>query len=61
MESLASISEGLSGADLEAVCETAKRFACRRTSGNSDVQPAVIQEDVVKAIERIRVDVHSFS
>ena len=61
MESLALISEGLSGADIQAVCETAKRFACRRASGNSDVQPAVIQEDVVKAVERIRVGVHSFS
>lgn len=50
---LAHFSEGLSHADVQAVCESAKRFAHRRAR---DGQKAVLMaEDFHKAIERIRV------
>ncbi len=51
-------SEGLSSADIEAVCETAKRFAYHRVKGKENVQPTLTQEDFEKAIERVRVTVH---
>jgi transitional endoplasmic reticulum ATPase len=54
---LAAQSEGLSHADVQAVCESAKRFAYRRTGNGQDA--ALIQQDFKKAMERVRVPVAS--
>ncbi len=52
---LAHFSEGLSQADVQAVCEAAKRFAHRRAR---DGQKSVLMaEDFHKAMERIRVTI----
>ena len=50
---LATLSDGLSHADIQAVCEAAKRFAHRRAQHGQ--QPALRAEDFHKAIERIGV------
>jgi len=47
----------LSCADIQAVCETAKRFAYRRVADDRDGQPTLIKEDFERSIDRIRVDI----
>ena len=56
---LAKLSEGLSHADIQAVCVAAKRFARRRTQDGQ--KTALKAEDFHKAIERIRVSNIPFS
>ncbi len=48
---LAAHSEGLSHADIQAICEAAKRFALRRTGNGQGI--ALIQQDFKKAMERL--------
>ncbi len=55
LELLADRSEGLSSADIQAVCETAKRFAYHRVRDNSMSLLTLTEEDFEKAIGRVRV------
>lgn len=57
MDELVTMSEGLSCADIQAVCETAKRFAYRRVADDRNGQPTLIKEDFERSIDRIRVDI----
>jgi transitional endoplasmic reticulum ATPase len=54
---LAKLSDGLSHADIQAVCEAAKRFAHRRARDGQAL--SLIQQDFKKAMERVRVSVGS--
>lgn len=55
---LAMCSEGFSSADIEAVCETAKRFAYHRVKDKENARPTLSQNDFKRAIERVRVTVY---
>jgi len=55
LELLANRSEGLSSADIQAVCETAKRFAYHRVRDNNMSLLTLTEEDFEKAIGRVRV------
>jgi len=50
---LAKLSDGFSHADVQALCEAAKRFAHRRS--RDDQKPVLMAEDFHKAMDRIRI------
>ena len=56
-EELANRLHGISPADLDAVCSSAKRMAMRRMPHNADELPPLTLEDFVEALKRVQVRV----
>ncbi len=55
MESVIEQLQGVSPADLEAICKAAKRFAMRRLPEGADELPPLEWDDFAQAIKRVQV------
>jgi SpoVK/Ycf46/Vps4 family AAA+-type ATPase len=55
VELLAERLKGISPADLEAVCQSAKRMAMRRMAEDAEELPPLVWNDFTEAMKRIQV------